>query len=429
MVSASLSPTPNSNLKLPGGVVIVGAGCGGLEAAMALRANGWSGRIDVFDQEKDWPYHKPPLSKGFLKGSTPEAELSLRSAELLNRESIDLHLGSRVDAIDPRAKMIHLGGDISSSYSHLVLALGGQARPLNAFADAAPKADNVYHLRDFQDCLKMRDALRQGARMAIVGGGFIGLEVAATARELGLHVSVFESAPRLLARTVGPAVSISLESLHRSQGVDIHTSVTLEGIEVEHGNGRVRALRFSGITTPCDMVVIAVGQEPVVDLAQSANLAVDNGILVDGELRTSDSRIFAIGDCARFWSSRYDNTLRLESVPNALDHARRAAAAICGKPPAQDAVPWFWTDQFDTNLKMAGLAGPGDAQILRGSVGGAFSTIYLRDGRVTAIHSINRPADFMGGRKLIETGTRVSPEALADESRPLMKLATAGVSV
>ncbi len=426
MAYVSLSPTPSSDLGRRDGVLVVGAGCGGVEAALALRANGWTGPIDLFDAETAWPYHKPPLSKAFLKGAAAETELHLCAPELLERERITLHLGREVEEIDRQARTVRIRGeDVPRPYSHLVLALGGRARTLPGLTAAAPAAENVHHLRTFEDSLKIREALRPGGQLVIVGGGFIGLEVAATARELGLGVIVLEAAPRLLQRSVGPAISEFLESLHRARGVEIRTGVMLKGFDMDSVGRSVRAVRFDGTTAPCDLMVVAIGLEPTVHLAATAGFPVDNGILVDANLRTPDPAVFAIGDCARFHSVRASSFRRLESVPNALDHARRVAALICGKMPAAETVPWFWTEQFDASLKMAGLAGPGDEEVLRGCPeSGAFSSIYMRNGRMTAIHSVNRPADFMGGRKLIEKGIPVTADALADASRPLVKLAS-----
>ncbi len=418
----SVLPTPSFDIAPGGRVAIIGAGCGGLETALALRAQGWTGPITVHDADPAWPYHKPPLSKAMLKGALPESEIQYRAPAVLDRDGITLDLGARVTAIDRAGRRLHFAdGRTPPGYDLLVLALGGRARDLPD-QPAVGRCENVHSLRSRADAERLRDALQPGRRMVILGGGFIGLEVAAAARAKGLEVLVLEGGDRVLARAVAPEISDHLQNRHRAEGVEIRTGLRPGAILTDPTGTRVEAIQIAGATEPCDLLVIAIGQVPNTELAAAAGLDVADGILVGADFRTSDPRIFAIGDCARVPSGRYGAPMRLESVPNALAHARALAAHLCGRPAPAEEVPWFWTDQYDIAMKMAGLPAPGDSVLIRGTPeSGAFSVLYHRAGVVSAIHAVNRPADFMAARRLIEKAAAVAPSLLADDTAALMK--------
>ncbi|WP_417210446.1 NAD(P)/FAD-dependent oxidoreductase [Antarctobacter sp.] len=368
-----------------GHVVIVGAGQGGLQAAMSLRQAGHEGPITLIGAEKGLPYQRPPLSKAFLK--TGEADkLALRPASYFEKKVITFRPGSRVDAIDRQARVVRIG-DGEIPYDHLILATGTRnvVPPL-------PGIDRALGLRTLEDARALRQALERPRRVAVIGGGFIGLEFAAVARALGHQVTVAEAAPRLMARAVSPEMSRRFEALHRSMGTGLHldapvAEVTDAGVVL--GDGHMIA---------ADLVLLAAGVRPNDALAVAAGLPVANGIVVDECLCTPDPRIYALGDCAAFPDPVSGLAIRLESVQAATDHARTIARSISsGQPCRFDAVPWFWSDQADCKLQIAGLATPEDEEMPAGEK----AVLRFRNDRLTAVETLNDAKIHMAARRLL----------------------------
>jgi 3-phenylpropionate/trans-cinnamate dioxygenase ferredoxin reductase subunit len=385
------------------GIVIIGAGHGGAQAAASLRQGGYDGDIRLISEEAVLPYYKPPLSKSFLKNAAETQQL-LFSEAFYADQKIDLLLNTRVAAIDRIASRITLSSGQQLSYAHLVLATGARGRKL-----AVPHADldNIFGLRDAADAHKLRAALSSAQTIVIIGGGFIGLEAAATFAALGRNVTVLEAAPRLLGRAVSPAISAYIAAKQRARGIRVITQTSI-GSFVGAG-GRVRAvLTSTGETLPADLVLVGIGALANDDLAKNAGLVHENGIVVDQALRSSTPNILAIGDCAVYRHWHANRAVRLESVQNAVDHAKHAAKTILGDIGEYGQVPWFWSDQGDTRLQMAGLAFDADRYVVMGtSEDDAFSVYHFKQDRLLAVDSVNRTLDHMLARKLI--AARLSP--------------------
>jgi 3-phenylpropionate/trans-cinnamate dioxygenase ferredoxin reductase subunit len=409
-------------------LVIVGAGSAGSELAIGTRQLGWTGPIVMLGEEPHLPYHRPPLSKAFLDGSATAESLSVRPMAAYDKAGVTLRLGTCVEAIDRAAKTVRLRDGSTLAYAKLALCTGGRPRPL-AVDGLSPGTSprNLHFLRTQADARAIRDGLTDGTRLVVIGGGYVGLEVAASARKLGASVTVLEAQPRVLARVTGPALSAFYMAVHRAAGVDIRTGIDLRRIECDEvgdGAGDVRAVICGdGTRVPANRVVVGVGMLPNVELASAAGLDVDGGIVVDALSVTSDPDIVAAGDCTVREHALYGRRVRLESVPNALEQARAAASALCGQPKPNHAVPWFWSDQYDLKLQMAGLsAGYEDCVLRGGSESRSFIAFYLRDGCVIAADAVNRPAEFMVAKRLVAGAKPVAPAALADEALPLKDL-------
>ena len=385
------------------GVVIAGAGQAGFQAAFSLRTEGYAGPITLVGEEAGLPYQRPPLSKGCLHGKQELDEIDLRPAAFYEKQNITLRMGEWILAIDRDARRVYLADGEGLEYEYLLLATGASNRRL-----AGPGA---LYLRTRQEAAMLLTELEAAERLVVVGGGFIGLEVAAAATALERKVTVVEPQERLMQRAVGPIISEYFRAMHVGHGVEF---VFGEGCTEIDDDGAVRLT--NGAVLPADMVVAGIGVTPRAELAVAAGLSVANGIVVDEYLRTADERIYAIGDCASFPSRFAGGMARLESVQNAVDQARCFAEAVCGRPRPYDAVPWFWTDQFEAKLQMVGISQGFDCEVTRGDIGaGKFSVCYFREGRLIAIDSVNRPADHLAGRKLIaHGGTTVTPEQAAD---------------
>lgn len=392
------------------GTVIVGAGQAGVQTAVELRALGYTGPVTLLGAEHALPYHRPPLSKAYLTGEKSADSLLMRGPSFFSEQSIALHQGAEVVAIDCRTKSVTINDGQRFGYEHLVLATGAAARPLTC---PGSDLDGVTVLRSRADTEALKLRLETASRLVVVGGGFIGLEVAASARKLGKQVTVLEMQDRLMARAVGPDVSGFFAQAHRNHGVDLRLGDGIAAIAAQAG-------AVSGVTTtsgahlPCDLVLAGIGVSPRTHLAQAAGLAVANGIVVDPHQRTTDPHVFALGDCASFPNPRGGDMIRLESVQNAVDQAKVVAAGIMGKEACYQAVPWFWSDQYDLKLQMVGLSQAHDHVEERGSrADSRFSVFYFRSGQLVAIDSINRPADHMRGRKLLSAGADpVTPGSL-----------------
>ena len=407
-------------------VVILGAGHAGGSAAATLRHYGHEGPIALVGEEPLLPYQRPPLSKAWLKGEADEDELQLRPPSFYAENEIAVRLGVRATRIDRQAKRVFLQDGEVLSYDALILATGARARRL-----ALPGGEmaRTLELRTAADAEMLKAAIAPGKRLAIVGGGYVGLEVAASARALGAEAVVIEREPRILARVACPLLSDFFTAYHRKHGVRFELDAAVEALE--GGGGEATAVRLEGgRRIACDLVLIGVGALPNQELAEEAGLDCHHGIVVDEEARTSDPAIFAIGDVTRRPLPLYGRSFRLESVPNALEQAKQAAAAITGhKPPPQE-VPWFWSDQYDLKLQIAGLPFDVEDLVVRGDPapkageGARLAVFHMKGGAIQAVEAINSPAEFMGGKLLIGARKPVSREKLADPSISMKEVAT-----
>ena len=403
-------------------IVIVGAGHAGVQAAVSLREDGYAGAITLLSDETELPYQRPPLSKAFLKGQMELDGLPLRAQKLFDDHAIDLRLGVRALRIDRVGKRVELESG-SIPYAHLVLATGTRARVLRA-----PGLDlaGVHALRSIRDAVGIRAALGPGKRVVIIGAGFIGLEIAATARALGGEVTVVEIADRPLGRAVSPVMSAFFLDAHKAFGSTFRLGVGVTAILGEEGHATAVELS-DGTRLPADVVIVGVGVTAEDALARDAGLACANGIVVDSTLLTSDPAISAIGDCCEFPSAHLGAQLRLESVQNAADQAKTLARRLAGKPEAYAALPWFWSDQGDLKLQIAGLSHGVDHWVTRGDPAErAFAVFGFKDGALRVVETVNRGAEHMAARRLIAANAPLTPENAADPAFDLRKLALKG---
>ncbi|TPV99309.1 MAG: Putidaredoxin reductase [Beijerinckiaceae bacterium] len=407
-------------------VAIIGGGQAGGEAATLLRQNRFEGRIVLFGEEGCLPYMRPPLSKAFLAREIGKDALVYKAAVAYEKAQVEMRLGERVEEIDPGAKKLLLNDGATFGYDQLVIATGGRARKL-----PVPGAGlrNIFYLRTIADVEALQPLMEAPRRLVIVGGGYVGLEAAAVAVKRGLVVTVLESAPRLLARVTAPALSEFYERIHREAGVDIRTNVTVSGFAPCQG-GTCDVECANGESFAADFVLIGIGLVPNTELAEQAGLHVDDGIVVDAASRGSDPDIYAIGDCAMHVRHGFlRRRIRLESVPNALEQARAAAASIAGRPVPEATVPWFWSDQYDLKLQMAGLSDDYEELVIRGNMeASTFIAFYLKEGMIIAADSVNRPGDFMAAKRLVGERKEIAPSRLADESLPLKSLMVAAAA-
>ena len=402
-------------------IVIAGAGHAGGSAAAILRQLGWLGAITLVGEEPIPPYQRPPLSKAWLKGEATAESLALRPATFYPDATIDLRLNTRVTAIDRAAKAVMLSDGGVLSYEYLILATGARARRLPL---PGVDLDGVLELRSAADADRLKAALHPGAGLAVIGGGYIGLEAAASARALGADVTIIERESRVLARVACPILSDFFQTFHRGQGVTIEVDAQVAALEGSHG--RVTGVRLGdGRLIPCDAALVGVGAVANDELAQEAGLTCQNGIVVDLAARTADAAIFAIGDCTSRPLPLYDRMGRLESVPNALEQAKQAASAICGKPAPAPEVPWFWSDQYDLRLQIAGMPFDATEIVVRGDVSaGKFALFHLTaDGTVQAVEAVNASTEFMGGRRIIARRKRLTRSRIEDMSVSMQELA------
>ena len=398
----------------PARAVIVGAGHAGGSVAALLRQYGWQGPVALIGAEPVPPYQRPPLSKAWLKGEGNLAGLLLRPAAFYQANHIDLRLACAVTAIDRAARAVTLATGDRLTYDNLILATGCYARPLPV---RGQDLAGIVTLRTLADADRLSTLPRQGARIAIIGAGYIGLEVAASARILGADVVVIEREPRALARVASIPLSEFFQRRHAAAGVHIMLNATVEAFE--GAAGHVTAVCLSdGSAVPCDAVLIGVGAAPNEALARAAGLACDNGIVVDLAARTADPAIHAIGDCTRRPLPLYHRTGRLESVPNALEQAKQAAADLCGRQAPAAEVPWFWSDQFEVRLQIAGLPFDVTETVVRGDPrSGSFAIFHLgEDGTIQAVEAVNAPTEFMAGRIMIARRKQAVAARLRDVS-------------
>ncbi len=402
-------------------IVIVGAGQAAVQAIDTLRRKGFGGKITLVGEEPWLPYQRPPLSKKYLAGALERERLLLRPQRFYEEHSIETRLGRRVVELARREQRLRLDDGSELAYDALLLATGARSRPLGV-----PGADleGVHTLRTIADVDRIRAGLSTGARLVIVGGGYIGLEVAATAREQGLSVTVLETAARVMSRVTCTEVSAFYAAEHARHGVSILCNSNVQAFLAQPAGRRVRAvLTGDGREHPADQVLVGVGAIPNVELALAAGLACDNGVVVDEYCRTADPAIYAAGDCCSHPSPHYGRRLRLESVDNAFEQGASAALNLLGLDTVHDKVPWFWSDQYDLKLVIVGIAQGYDSVVLRGDPAArAFSACYLRGGELIALDSINTAKDQMAARRLIALRARPDPGRLADPGVPLKEI-------
>jgi 3-phenylpropionate/trans-cinnamate dioxygenase ferredoxin reductase subunit len=393
-----------------GAVLIVGAGHAGFQAAASLRQAGFKDRVAIINDEGHLPYQRPPLSKAYLKGTGGPDSLMFRPRKFFDDQNIEL-ISDRAVSIDRAARKLHLASGNVLDYGHLVLATGARNRLLDI-----PNANlpNVRYLRILDDSEDLRARIAASKRVVVIGAGFIGLEFAATARIKGLEVDVLELAGRVMARAVTAEISDYFQKRHAEAGIRIHLGVMATSIEAD--GDKITGVSLSdGRHIPADLVVVGVGVLPNVELAAEAGLPTASGIIVNDHLLTADPDISAIGDCALFESPRFGGSLRLESVQNATDHARCVAARLTGDDKPYDGQPWFWSDQGDDKLQIAGLTTGYYQVVMRGDPAlKAFSAFCYRAGRLVGIESVNRAGDHMFGRRFLPMDRQLAPEKAAD---------------
>lgn len=376
---------------------IIGAGQAGLQVALSLRERGHTGPLTLIGDEPHLPYHRPPLSKRGLAEAIGPGDLAIRNRAFIAQRNVELRLGVPVAAVDRAGRSLRLADGTNLDYGTLVLATGSLPRRLPlAGADLA----NVAGLKDYADLERLRVLLAGVRRAVVIGGGFVGLELASSLTRRGIAVTVLEAAPRLLARVASPDLSAHVEAAHRGEGVDIRTGAQVSTL---HGEGRVTAVTLaSGESIATDLVLVGIGADADDRLAAAVGLATDRGVRVDSFGRTSDPSIYAAGDCVRFDHPLYGPALRIESVNNALDQGRWVAASIAGQPTPIAGVPWFWSDQFDLKIQLAGIPSPLD-RVETVTDADGFVRHYSRDGVLRAVEAVNAPRAFMHARRRIET--------------------------
>ena len=401
-------------------VVIVGAGHAGGSAAAFLRQYGHTGPIVLIGDEPLLPYQRPPLSKAWLKGEADAESLQLKPDSWYEEAGVSLRLGGTVIGLNRGAKTVTLASGEHLPYDHLILATGARAREL-----PIPGADlaGVLALRTAADAEALKSALGAGKRLAVVGGGYVGLEAAASTIALGGHATIIERESRVLARVACETLSTFFQDYHGARGVTFVLNAGVAGFDGV--DGHVTGVRMSdGSVIACDAALVGVGAHPNVELAQDAGLECAGGIVVDLEARTSDPHVFAIGDVTHRPLPLYDRQFRLESVPNALEQAKQAAAAITGRAMPPHEIPWFWSDQYDLKLQIAGLPFDADTQVVRGDVAAArFAVFHLKGDLVQSVEAVNAPPEFMAGKQLIAKRTPVSREKLADSTISMKEVA------
>ena len=402
-------------------IVIVGAGHGGAQAAIMLRQLKFEGSIALVGDEPELPYERPPLSKEYFAGEKPFERIMLRPEKFWAEREVTTMLGRRVVNVDPEAHEVRFEDGDTLGYGTLIWATGGRPRMLSC---PGHDLEGVHAVRSRADVDAMMAKLDRIGKVVVIGGGYIGLEAAAVLTRLGKRVCVLEALERVLARVAGEELSRFYEAEHRAHGVDLRTGVAVECIEGK--DGKATGVRLAdGEIVPADMVIVGIGIEPATEPLIEAGAEGENGVLVDARCRTSLPDVYAVGDCAAH-ANRFAGgaTIRLESVQNANDMATTAARNIAGDPAEYDAVPWFWSNQYDLRLQTVGLSTGHDATVLRGSPEErSFSVIYLKGGRVIALDCVNATRDYVQGRKLVLEGAAPPREALADTATPLKELA------
>ncbi|MAM94452.1 FAD-dependent oxidoreductase [Parvibaculum sp.] len=401
-------------------ILIIGAGQAAAQAVQSLRSEGFEGTIRIFGDEPYAPYQRPPLSKKFLAGEIGYDRVELKAQDYYEQANVETHWSTRVTEIDRKAKHVLTGDGREFAYGKLILATGSRVRELNV---PGFELEGVHYLRNIDDVKSIQAHFREGAKMVVVGGGYIGLEVAAVAAKRGIDVTVLETADRVMARVVDPIVSRFYERVHKEEGVKIETGVTVSGFE---GTDKITAVTSGeGKSYPCDFVVVGIGIIPNTELAAEAGLEVENGIVVDEFCRTSDPDIFAAGDCTSHPNAIYGHRLRLESVQNAIEQGKTAAATLTGKEKPYNQVPWFWSDQYDMKLQIVGLSQGYTEAVVRGdpATGRSFAVFYLKDGVLVAVDAVNRAPEFMMAKMLTQKKATLDPARIRDESINVKEIA------
>ncbi len=404
-------------------IVILGAGHAGGSVAAMLRQFGYAGDILIVGEELTAPYQRPPLSKAYLKGEVDSESLKLKADDFYRQHSITLRLGARAEAIDARRKHVMIAGADSVAYDILILATGSRARKLSV--PGAERLKGLHELRSMSDAEGLKGTLEHGRRLAIIGGGYVGLEVAASARACGADVVVIERESRVLARVACEPLSSFFQDYHRARGVEIITAAQIESL-VGSEDGYVSGVILrGGRQVACDAALVGVGAVACDELARSAGLKCENGVVVDLTSRTSEPDIYAIGDMTYRPMPLYgDRMFRLESVPNALEQARQVACTIVGRPAPAPEVPWFWSDQYDVKLQIAGVPFDSNDLVIRGSVENAkFAVFHLKADRLLAVEAVNSPQEFLAGRQLVGTFKPVNRKRLGDVRTSMKEVA------
>lgn len=396
--------------------VIVGASHASGQLVASLRQSGWDGDITLIGDEPYLPYNHPPLSKDYLAGEKAADDLLIRPAEAYDTANVTVKLATRVTAIDRARKVVSTDRGEDIAYDKLVLATGARVRKLPI--DGAGLS-NVFYLRDMNDVARIKKSVLTAKRAVIIGGGYIGLETAASLTKLGLCVTVLEAMPRILQRVTAPELSTFYKRVHSEEGVRIEEDTIAEKI-VQSDDGLIVTDK-DGAEFAADFVVIGIGVVPNIELAQQAELDCANGIIVNEYCQTSDPDIYAAGDVTWHYNVKYDRHVRLESVPNATDQAKVAAAHICGKAKAYDSLPWFWSDQYDLKLQIAGLSDGYDDLIIRGDIetGRSFAAFYFKGDKFLAVDAVNAPREFAMSRMILSKGQTLDKAKIADENLAL----------
>ena len=400
--------------------VIAGASHAAAMLAPGLRQQGWQGRIIVVGADASIPYHRPPLSKEFLAGEKSLDEILIRPMKVYEKAEVEFILGTSIESINRDNKTVRLSNNENLSYDKLALTTGSKVRKVNL---PGVDLDGIFYLRDLKDVDRIKTHINPGAAAVIVGGGYIGLETAAVLNKKGMDVKVLEMMERVLQRVTAPGLSEFYTRTHGEEGVSIRCGVGVTGFKGD--NGKVaKVLCSDGSEFNADLVIIGVGILPNTQLAEAAGLQVKNGIVVNAQAQTSDPDIFAAGDCTYHHNPVYDRWVRLESVQNATDQSRVIAAAVCGKEAGYNAIPWFWSEQYDLMLQIAGLSQGYDEIITRGDSENSrsFAAFYLKEDKVIAVDAVNKPQEFMFTKKLIPQRREVDKTKLADADVPVKEL-------
>lgn len=402
------------------GIVIIGAGQGAGQAAASLRQAKYEGDITLIGDEAYPPYQRPPLSKAYLSGELPIERVYVRAEKFYTDKNIDLKTNTRVESIDPQGKSVTTDSGETIAYEKLLIATGSRPRKLSI---AGSDLQGIHYLRTISDVDAIRDSMSTAKNIVIVGGGYIGLEVASVAVSSGLNVTVMEMEGRILQRVTTPEMSAYYHKLHTSRGLNILTNSTVSGFTGKDKINGVLCKDEAGEESeiPADLVIVGIGIIPNIELAEVAGIHCDNGIVVDDHCRTSMQDVYAIGDCCNHPNPILNRRLRLESVPNAMEQARVASANILGDDKVYAAVPWFWSDQYELKLQMVGFSADGDTQVVRGDMDtNQFAVFYLKDNAVVAVDAVNSPKEFMICKQLY--GKVVDPESLSDSETDLKTL-------
>jgi 3-phenylpropionate/trans-cinnamate dioxygenase ferredoxin reductase subunit len=412
------APLSDYSIAMAEHLVIVGGGQAAAQAVQTLRQQSYAEPITIVGDEPFAPYQRPPLSKKYLAGEVPRERLLLRPAAFYAEKGVALELGRSVAELDLGAQALRLADGGVVHFDRLLLATGSRVRKLDAPGAALA---GVHYVRTIADIDAINASLPPSGSIVVIGGGYIGLEVAAVTRQRGFAVTVLEGADRVLARVAGREVSDFFAQAHRDAGVEIHCGAAVRAL---HGTARVKSVETTdGRRFHCDAVLVGIGIVPNLELAQNAGLACANGISVDAYARTADERVLAAGDCTSHPHPLYGRAVRLESVPNAIHQAKVAAASLLGAPSAYSEVPWFWSDQYDLKLQIAGLSHGHDAVVVRGDPASrSFAAYYLANRRIIAVDAVNSPREFLQGKKLVGSGFAIDADVLRDPRTDVLAL-------